>query len=147
MEKLPEDPIEFFKELEKELNKQIHQSTNNRTFTTAYGRALDRHLKRLKRHKRLTTRWLNQLNLANKDEIASLSVRLVDCEEKLDLQDEVIFLINKEQKSNLSSIRQFKSSLELLLAVLEKEISDTQKNKIETLEVELAELKQLFKSE
>lgn len=67
-----DDPVSFYKNIETELNKRIHSPTNCRNFTLAFGRAFDAHLKQIKIHKRLTTKWLRSRNFPNKDEIAAL---------------------------------------------------------------------------
>ena len=147
MESKHHDPVSYFKKIEAEMNKRIHTYTNCRTFTKAFGRGMEEHLKQLRIHKRLTTKWLNHLDLANKDEIAALSVRIVECEEKLDLFDEKIYTIKKKQQENLSEIKMIRELWEEWLAVLVKEQSDIQTNKLNMLEEELLELKQSFYNE
>ncbi|WP_312471193.1 hypothetical protein [Neobacillus sp.] len=147
MESMHEDPVTYYKELEAEINKRIHASTNCRSFTLAFGQALEAHLKRARIHKRLTTRWLNRLELPNKDEIAAIAVRMVDYQEKLDLLDETIYTINQRQRKNQSQLRLLRKSTKILLAFLENEIRVIQDDKLKTLEKELTELKQLFQTE
>jgi len=147
MESNCHDPVSYYKKIEAEMNNRIHSLTNCRTFTSAFGRAMEEHLKLLKIHRRLTTKWLNHLDLSNKDEIAALSVRIVDCEEKLDLFDETIYSINKKQQENLIQLKMVRVSYEEWLAVLEKELSDIQTSKLKMMEKELLELKQSFYTE
>ncbi|MEH7500717.1 hypothetical protein V7152_01560 [Neobacillus drentensis] len=134
----------FYKKLEKKWNEQIHAHTNNRNFTLAFGRAMDAHVKRIRIHRRLTTRWLKHLNLPNKDEISAISVRIVDYEGKLDFLDETIYEIKQSQQKNYTQLRMVKKSCEALLSVLEMEARDIHDYKIKSLESELLELKQLF---
>ncbi|MEH7331839.1 hypothetical protein V7161_04325 [Neobacillus drentensis] len=139
-----QDRMTFYKKFEEELNKSIHARTNCRSFTRAFGRGMDAHLSRLKIHRRLTTKWLNRLDLANKDEIAELSVRMVECEGKLDFLDETVYMTAKSLKENRFKVKKVQKSLEELLAILEKEVKAIQDYKIKKLEEELLELKQLF---
>jgi hypothetical protein len=135
---------DFYKKLEKKWNEQIHAHTNNRNFTQAFGRALDVHVKRLRIHRRLTTRWLKHLNLPNKDEISAISVRIVDYEGKLDFLDETIYEIKQSQQKNYTQLKMVRKSWESLLSVLEMEARDIHDFKIKSLELDLLELKQLF---
>lgn len=137
----------FYKKLEKKWNEQIHAHTNTRSFTLALGRALDAHVKRLKIHRRLTTRWLKQLDLPNKDEISAISVRIVDYEGKLDFLDETIYEIKQSQQKNNLQLSMVRMSCEALLSVLEMEARDIHDCKIKSLESELLDLKQLFHSD
>lgn len=134
----------FYKKLEKKWNEQIHAHTNNRNFTLAFGRALDVHVKRLRMHRRLTTRWLKHLNLPNKDEISAISLRIVDYEGKLDFLDEAIYEIKQSQQKNYTQLKMVRKSWESLLSVLEMEARDIHDCKIKSLESDLLELKQLF---
>ncbi|WP_066317560.1 hypothetical protein [Bacillus sp. FJAT-29814] len=146
METKHQDSVEYYKYLEAETNKQIHSLTNCRNFTLAFGRALELHLKKVKVHKRLTTRWLKRLDLPNKDEIAAISVTLVDCEDQLDMLDETVYLISKEQHHNLQQLKTVTQSSKELLAVLQQEVKDIHNNKLMTLEEDLLELKKLFET-
>lgn len=146
METKHQDSVEYYKYLEAETNKQIHSLTNCRNFTLAFGRALELHLKQVKVHKRLTTRWLKRLDLPNKDEIAAISVTLVDCEDQLDMLDETVYLISKEQHHNLQQLKTVTQSSKELLAVLQQEVKDIHNNKLMTLEEDLLELKKLFET-
>jgi hypothetical protein len=137
----------FYKKLEKKWNAQIHAHTNTRSFTLALGRALDVHVKRIRIHRRLTTRWLKRLDLPNKDEISAISVRIVDYEGKLDFLDETIYEMKQSQQKNNNQLRMVRMSCEALRSVLEIEARDLHDCKIKSLESELLELKQLFHSE
>jgi hypothetical protein len=134
----------FYKKLEKKWNEQIHARTNKRSFTLAFGRALEAHVKQIRIHKRLTTRWLKHLDLPNKDEISAISVRIVDYEEKLDFFDDAIYEIKQSQLKNNTQLRMVRKSCEALLSVLEMEVKDIHDCKIKSLESELLELKQFF---
>lgn len=136
----------YYKKLEAELNKRIHANLNNRNVTIAFGRALEAHVKHLKIHRRLTTKWLNRFDLPNKDEISAISVRIVDYEGKLDLMDETIYWMNKRMKEDRNQLKMVRKTWEDLLSVLEIEAKETQTHdeKIKSLETELLELKQLF---
>lgn len=147
MESIHEDPIAYYKRLEAELNETIQSPTNCRAFTKAFGKAMDKHLRTVRIHRRLTTRWLNRLEIPNKDEIAAISVKMVDFEENLDLFDETIYFINKQQKENLQQIEKLQRAFEELLAVLQFEAKEIKQSKLKSLENELKELQQLFYSE
>jgi hypothetical protein len=139
----------YYKKLEAELNKRIHANFNNRTVTVAFGRGMEEHLKHLEIHRRLTTRWLNRLDLPHKDEISAISVRIVDYEGKLDLMDETIYWMNKRQQENRNQLKMVRKSWESLLSVLEIETRETQtlNGRIKNLETELLDLKQLFQND
>jgi hypothetical protein len=137
----------FYKKLEKKWNEQIHAHTNTRSFTLALGRALDAHVKRIRIHRRLTTRWLKYLDLPNKDEISAISVRIVDYEGKLDFLDETIYEIKQSQQKNNIQLSMVRMSCEALLSVLEMEARDIHDCKIKSLKSELLDLKQLFQSD
>jgi hypothetical protein len=147
MDSMQRDKEAFYKKLEAQLNKRIHASSNNRPFTLAAGRVLDAHLKRVKIHRRLTTRWLNHLGLVNKDELASLSVRIVEYEGKLDGLDDQMYTINKSQHKNQLLLNSIHQSLEEWVAFLRNEMKEQQNSQMTNLEKELLELKQLFKEE
>jgi predicted nucleic acid-binding Zn-ribbon protein len=110
---------------------------------------MEAHLKHLEIHRRLTTRWLNRLDLPNKDEISAISVRIVDYEGKLDLMDETIYWMNKRQQENRNQLKMVRKSWESLLSVLEIETRETQtlNGRIKNLETELLDLKQLFQND
>jgi hypothetical protein len=149
MESTHQNSEAYYKKLETELNKRIHAQTNNRKFTIAFGNAMEAHVKRLRIHKRLTTKWLNRLDLPNKDEISAISVRIVDYEGKLDLMDETIYWMNKRQQENRNQLKMVRKSWESLLSVLEIETRETQtlNGRIKNLETELLDLKQLFQND
>lgn len=134
----------FYKKLEAEMNKRIHAYTNNRNFTTAFGNAMEAHLKQLRFHKRITMRWLRQNDLPNKDEISAISVRIVDYEGKLDLLDESIYKMSKRQHENQTKLKMIRESWETLLSVLEVEAREIHDVKLKSLELELLDLKNLF---
>ena len=144
MDSKHQDSIFDYKKLEDEINKSIHDRTNCRFFTRAFGKGMDAHLSQLKVHRRLTTKWLNRKDLPNKDEIAALSIRMVDCEEKLDFLDETFYMITKRMQENCLNVKRVKKAFEELLVILEEEVKEIQEYKIKRLEEELFELKQLF---
>lgn len=144
METKHHDSVEYFKHLEAKINKRIHTLTNSRSFISASGRALDLHLKRLKVHKRLTTRWLKRMDLPNKDEIAEVSLKLVECEDRLDTLDETVYSIGMTEKVNLERLKMLRESAEELLKILKQEVADIHDGKLVTLEKDLFELKRLF---
>ncbi|MBS4212096.1 MULTISPECIES: hypothetical protein [Neobacillus] len=147
METTHHDEVAFSKELEAKINKRIHELTNSRGFTLAWGRAMDAHLARLKIHKKLTTRWLKRLDIPNKDEVAELSIRLVDCVEKIDLLDDTIYSFKKRQQINLTHLKMVRQSWEELLVVLRTEEKELKAGNLTSLEKELIELKRLFQIE
>ena len=139
-----QDTIQFYKQLEAEINKRIHASTNSRAFTEAVGKALDSHLREVRIYKRLTTRWLNRRNLANKDEFAALANRKIEVVEEIDSLDESIYQIINLQKANQQKLTMVRESLEEWSTFLNSEVSDKRSHPIKTLENELQELKKLF---
>lgn len=147
MDSKHQDIIFHYKKLEDEINKSIHDRTNCRFFTIAFGKGMDAHLSQLKVHRRLTTKWLNRIDLPNKDEIAAISIRVVDCEEKLDILDETLYTITKRMQENSHNVKRVKRAFEDLLVTLKEEVKEMQDYKIKRLEEELFELKQLFHTE
>lgn len=144
MEFKHDDPITLYKDIEYELNKRIHAAANCRDFTLAFGRAMDNHLKQMKIHRKLITSWLKARNLPNKDEIAAISERIVKNSEKIDVIDDALYILHKQQKNNQDLLAMVRSSWEDLLAVLAAEEREFQSKKVKSLELELFELKQLF---
>lgn len=139
-----QDPIQFYKQIEAEINKRIHARTNSRAFTVAVGKAMDSHLRELRIFKRLITRWLNRLDLATKDEFASLSNRMVDIEGEIDSLDESIYQIINLQKTNQRKLKMVRESLEEWATFLNCEVREQRSNHIKTLENDLQDLKKLF---
>lgn len=142
-----QDVNQFYKQLEEEINKRIHASTNSRAFTVAVGKALDSHLRELRIYKRLTTRWLNRMGLATKDDFADLSNRIIDVVEGIDSLDESIYQTLKLQKANQKKLVVVRQLLQEWSTYLKSEIQDRRKSSIKTLEEDLQELKQLFEME
>ncbi|WML38840.1 hypothetical protein RCG19_16805 [Neobacillus sp. OS1-2] len=147
MDSKQRDLVSFYKKIEAQMNKRIHAETNTRTFTKAFGRAMEAHLKKARIHRRLTTRWLNRQGLANKDELAALSNRIIVFEEKIDLMDDSIFSMNKTIKENDIQLKMIRKSWDEWFIFLKSEVKSIHDNKINTLEKELQELKQLFHNE
>ncbi|PLS02847.1 hypothetical protein [Neobacillus cucumis] len=139
-----QDTIQFYKQIEAEINKRIHASTNSRAFTAAVGKAMDSHLRELRISKRLTTRWLNRMNLPTKDEFAALSNRIVEIEEEIDSLDESIYQTINLQKTNQRKLRMVRELLEEWSDFLKSETQAKLSSNIQTLEKDLQELKQLF---
>jgi hypothetical protein len=138
------DSVTFYKKFEEECNKRVHVQTNCRTFTMAFGKMLGAHLDRVMIHKRLLAEWLNSYEITSKDEIAAISIRIVDYQEKLDLYDETFYWIHKKQEENLMQLKMVRKSFEELFAVFAQEVKGLQEYKINRLEKDLLELKQLF---
>jgi hypothetical protein len=147
MDSMQRDREAYYKKIEAQMNKRIHATTNNRAFTLAAGRALEAHLKRVRIHRRLTTKWLNHIGLVNKDELTALSVRIVDYEGKIDGLDDQMYTLNKSQHKNKLLLNSIHHSLEEWVTFLRNEMKDLHSSKINNLEKELLELKQLFKEE
>lgn len=144
MESKHHDSVTFYKKLEEECNKRIHAHTNCRDFTISFGKMMENHLDQVLVHKKLITKWLDCLDIPNKDEIAALSIRIIDYQEKLDSLDETFYMIRKRQKVNQIQLKMVRKTFEELLSVFEKEVKELQDCKIKTLEKELLELKQIF---
>ncbi|MEO2075658.1 MAG: hypothetical protein ABGX20_09655 [Bacillus sp. (in: firmicutes)] len=147
MDSMHRDFETYYKNLEAELNKRIHTSTNNLEFIRASGRALEAHLSWVKLHRRLTTRWLNRLGLVNKDELAAISLRVVEHEGKLDALDDQLYNVNKTQQENQRRLKDIHMSLKEWLTILRKEITELHCDNISSLEKELLALKLLFNEE
>jgi hypothetical protein len=144
MEPIHQEMVEFYKSLEKKCNQTIHRHTNCLAFTQAFGKAMDFHLNQVMKHRKWTNRWLTRLNLPTKDEIVSIAVKMVDSEEKLDTLEENIYLLTNKQKQNNIQLNILAVTLSELLIVLENERTEKRQEKLNTLEKELDELKQLF---
>ena len=144
MNSIQQDPIQFYKQIEAEINKRIHASTNSRDFTATVGKAMDSHLREMKIYKRITTRWLNRLELATKDEFTVLSNRLIDVEGEIDSLDDTIYEIITLQKTNHQKLKMVRESLEEWSTFLNGEVRDKRSEKIKTLQNDLKELKSLF---
>ncbi|MGX6442198.1 hypothetical protein ACWM35_03035 [Neobacillus sp. K501] len=144
MESMHHNSNAFYKQLEEELNKRIHQNTNCPAFTKAFGKSVDNHVDKVLFSRRLIANWLKRVDVPTKDEFADISVRLVDYEEKLDELEDTVYLMNKQQNKNIGQIEVLKESLEALLHEVGKEVRGLQARKIESLENDLADLKQLF---
>ncbi|WP_462409028.1 hypothetical protein [Neobacillus sp. Marseille-QA0830] len=136
-----------YKELEAEINKKIHELTNCRTFTAAFGKAMEQHLIQLEVYKRMTTKWLNQMDLPNKDELAEISHRMVRVVEQTDTLDEVVYWTNLEHHRAVSQLKMVRQSWQELRSVLKEEVQELKKNNIHSLQAELNDLKRLFQIE
>lgn len=144
MESMHHNSNAFYKQLEKELNKRIHQNTNCLAFTKAFGKSVDNHVDKVLLSRRLISNWLKRVDVPTKDAFADISVRLVDYEEKLDELEDTVYLMNKQQNKNIGHIEMLKESLEALLHEVGMEVQGLQTRKIQSLENDLADLKQLF---
>jgi hypothetical protein len=87
---------------------------------------------------------MNHLDIPIKDEIADIALKKVVCEEKVDLLEDTIYILKKEQKKNIFELQKLKESLVEMLIVVEAEVKSLQGQKIKSLEKELDALKQLF---
>ncbi|MEW9050200.1 MAG: hypothetical protein AB2392_03530 [Neobacillus sp.] len=134
----------FYKNLENDINRKIHASTNCLTFTKAVGNELEHHLNRVLIYREIINKHLNLINAPSKEEISVIANRLVDCEEKLDNLEETIYEMNQNQKKNSFQFSKIKLVMEDLIQELNKETSCLHQRKIQTLEIELEELKHLF---
>jgi t-SNARE complex subunit (syntaxin) len=139
-----DDLVSDYKKLELEMNKIIHSHTNSRAFMLAFGQEMESHLKRAKIRKRLVTRWLSRLDLMNKDEIAAISIKIVDCEEKIDTMDDTVYKTNQMMKESQRQLRKVWESWNEWLTFLKIEVQEIREKKINLFEKELLELKQLF---
>jgi hypothetical protein len=144
MESRHQDPVSFYKYLEKECNKRIHAYTNCLTFTHAFGKAIENHLDYVVIQQKVINNWLTLLDIPPKDDFANLAQRKVDCEDKIDQLDETLFMLNRGLKKDNSGLKELNKSLSDLLCLIEKEVKDLKANKIKTLKTELKDLKKLF---
>lgn len=145
--KSDEDVISFYKIMEAEMNNIIHTHTNTRAFLTAYSRAMECHLKQMRVKRRITTRWLHQLNLATKDELASLANRIIECQEKVDSMDETSYLAAHILKGNREQLKTVRKLWDEWFTFLKREVREIRIYKRNTLKKDLLELKQLFELE
>ncbi len=141
------DPNILYQELQAEINKKIHGFTNCQAFTSACGRAMERHLTLLEKYKRMTTQWLNGLNIPTKDEFAVISVRTVNLIETVDSMDDAVYSTNTAHHHASSQLREVRYSWEELRSILKVEVKDMKLNNLQTLQAELNELKLLFQIE
>jgi chromosome segregation ATPase len=144
MESKQPDPVGFYKNLEKEWNEQIHSSTNCLAFTHAFGKAVENHLDHVVIQQKVINNWLTVLDIPNKDDLAELAKRKVDCEDKLDHLDETLYMLNISLKNNHSQLKKFNKSLREMLCFIGNEVKDLKEIKIKSLKNELEELKRLF---
>ncbi|WP_419888672.1 hypothetical protein ACN6MT_26200 [Neobacillus niacini] len=144
MESKQQDPVEFYKQLEKEWNKMIHSSTNCLNFTRAFGKGIENHLDQVEIQQKVINSWLTQFNFSKKDDFAELSNRKVDGEDKLDDLEERLYTLNIVLKNNYSELKELNKSLSEMLCVMENEVKDLKAHKINWLKNELEELKRLF---
>ena len=144
MESKQQDPVKFYKSLEKEWNKMIHLSTNSLTFTHAFGKAIENHLDRVVIHQKVSNNWLNLLDIPKKDDLAQLAKSKVECEEKLDDLEEALYLLNTGLKNDHSQLIKLNKALREMHCFIENEVKDLKTNKIKSLKNELEELKKLF---
>jgi hypothetical protein len=144
MESRKQDPVTFYKDFERECNKKIHAITNSQTFADAFGSAMEDHLDHVEAQQKIINNWLAVLDIPNKDDIAALALRKIDCEERIDNLDETIYNLKMDIKKNNVMLKKLTTSLIENLNFLENEIKNVKANKLKTLEIELEELKLLF---
>ncbi|MDQ1004051.1 putative nuclease with TOPRIM domain [Neobacillus niacini] len=144
MESKQQDPVNFYKNLEKEWNKQIHASTNCLTFTHSIGKSVENHLDHVVIQQKVINNWLTVLGIPKKDDFAQLAERKVDCEEKLDNLEEKLYMLNVGLKNNHSQLKKLNTSLSRMLCFIKNEVQDLKEIKIKSLKNELEELKRLF---
>ncbi|MFP7295858.1 hypothetical protein [Neobacillus niacini] len=144
MESVHQDPVFFYKKLEKECNKRIHTYTNSLTFTHAFGKAVETHLDNVVMQQKVINNWLTILNVPKKDDFANLASRKVDIEDRIDNLDDILFIINKGLKKNHLRLKELHTSLSDFQCLMEEEVNDLKAKKIKTLKTELEDLKKLF---
>lgn len=144
MESKQQDPVNFYKNLEKEWNQQIHLAANCRTFTHSIGKAVESHLDHVVIQQKVINSWLSEFDIPKKDDLAQLAERIVNCEEKLDDLEETLYRLNICLKNNHSQLLKLNTSLNGMLCFLKKEVKDSKEIKLKSLMNELEELKNLF---
>jgi hypothetical protein len=144
MDSKQQDPVNYYKNLEKEWNKQIHSSTNCLTFTHSFGKAVENHLDHVVIQQKVINNWLTVLDIPNKDDLAELAKRKVDCEDKLDNLEETMYRLNIGIKNGHSQLNKLTIALREMLCFIENEIKDLKAIKIKSLKNELEELRRLF---
>ncbi|MEH7275147.1 hypothetical protein [Neobacillus vireti] len=144
METKYQDPVTLYKEFERKCNKKIHTITNSLDFTEALGSAMERHLNHVETQQKIIKKWLTVFDIPNKDDIAALALRKIDCEEKIDNLEETIYILQMDLKKNNFELKKLTNCLKENLEFLEDEVKNVKVNKMKTLEMELEELKKLF---
>jgi uncharacterized protein YaaN involved in tellurite resistance len=144
MNSIHQDPVTFYKDLERECNKKIHEYTNCLTFTHAFGRAMESHLDDVVTHQKIINDWLTVFDIPTKDDIAALAHRKVDCEESIDHLEETVYTLNKGLIKDNLELKKLNNTLRELYDFLESEMKNVKATKIKTLETEIEELKSLF---
>ncbi|WP_042457319.1 hypothetical protein [Neobacillus dielmonensis] len=144
MEAMQHDVNTPYEELQAEINKKIYEFTNCRAFTIAFGRAMEQHLIQLGIYKKLTTKWLNCLDIPTKDELAAISNRMVRMVEQIDSLDDVMYSTNTQHNQAMNQLKLVRHSFEELRSVLKTEIQELKQNNIPSLEADLKNLKRLF---
>lgn len=144
MESKQQEPMTFYKELEKEWNKRIHAYTNTLIFTDAFGKALENHLDHILIQRKLINNWFTVFDIPNKEDFVTLAGRKVDCVEKIDSLEETIYELNMGLKKDNIELKKLKKSLSELLCLIKNEVKNVKVYKMKSLENELDELKKLF---
>lgn len=73
MESKQQDPVEYYKSLEKGLNKIIHSTANTLTFTHAFGKAIEHHLDHVVIQQKVINNWLTVCDIAKKEDFAEVA--------------------------------------------------------------------------
>ena len=99
--------IEFYKQLEKELNNKLLSITNTLPYITKCGETLDTHSSQVTAVRERSTKLLDCLDLANKDDTATIANKKIELEERLDnMEDQMYMLVltMKEHCLDLTSL-------------------------------------------
>lgn len=144
MESKQQDPVNFYKSLEKEWNKMIHSSTNCLTFIHAFGKAIENHLDKVVVQQKIINNWLTVFDIPKKDDFAEVARKKVDCEDKLDNLEETLYMLNIGLKRDYSQLKKLNQSLRGMHHFFEDEVKDLKVIKIKSLKSDLEELKKLF---
>ncbi|RSK27521.1 hypothetical protein EJF36_11870 [Bacillus sp. HMF5848] len=135
----------FYKEVEDEINKHIHTKTNSRTFIKAFGIALDVHLSAIENLKVITSDVLDSYNLPNKDAYISLALRIIECEEKIDILENKCYEQNVLVMQTNYKLLAWENALSELKELLIYETTQIRENKLTQIESELKDLQLLFR--
>lgn len=144
MESKQQDPVEYYKSLEKGWNKIIHSTANSLTFTHAFGKAIENHLDHVVIQQKVINNWLTVFDIAKKEDFAEIAIKKVKCEDKLDDLDETLYMLNIVLKNDHSQLKKLNHSLREMLCLLENEVKGLKEIKIKSLKDELEDLKKLF---
>lgn len=106
-----EDCIEAFKQLESYINDQILKNLNNEHFVSMIACTLDSHLTEVEEVRSLVQKWFELLDVPSKDDIALLSLNIIQKEKKLDEMEDGLYQLKQNFKGYKGKLEKYKSVL------------------------------------